>query len=382
MSDKKIIFDGRFLSLSHAGLGRYTLELLNALLPLDLKQKYILLVSPNTKFDKELSRKIYERENPVEIVEIEARHYSFSEQYKLLKLLKELKGDLVHFPHFNHPLLYKGQFVVTIHDLTLSQYAERGSKIKRNIYKKVIDHAAKKSSRILTVSDFVKRGIAKEFSLPPDKIVTTYNGIDEKFCKITNPKTLKKVEKYGLKNPYILSLGQWREHKNLLRLVEAFSKVSRELDKKRELDLVFVGRDDPKYPFLKQKIQELHLGSKVRFTGFVEDQDLPVIYNNATLFVMPSLSEGFGLPGLEAQACHIPVIASNATCLPEVYGNGAIYFDPLNSTDMALKINEVLSDTKLRDDLVKRGSENTKRFSWDKTARKTLEVYSDILYKK
>lgn len=378
---KTILFDGRFLSLSHAGLGRYTLELLKALLPLDLKQKYILLVSPKTKFDKSLANAIYERENPVEIVEIAARHYSLDEQVKLLRLLKQLKPDLVHFPHFNHPLLYRGKFVVTIHDLTLSQYAERGSKIKRALYKKIITHAAKKSEMILTVSDYVKNDIAREFKIPPKKIVTTYNGIDKKFTKITSARALKKVEKYGLTNPYILSVGQWREHKNLIRLLEAFAEILKDPKFKGKIDLAFVGREDPKYPRLKQKVVELNLAKSVKVTGFVEDEDLPMIYNCANLFVMPSLSEGFGLPGLEAQACGVPVVSSKKTCLPEVYGKGAIYFDPLDTRDMAEKIQEVLQNRKLADELVREGIENAKKFTWENTAQKTLAVYREILYK-
>jgi len=375
------LFDGRFLSLSNAGLGRYTLELLKALLPLDLKQKYILLVSPGTRFDKELSDAVCERTTPVEIVEVEVKHYSLAEQLKLLKILRQLKPDLVHFPHFNHPLLYKGKFVVTIHDLTLSQYAERGSKVKRALYQKVITHAARKSQRILTVSDYVKDDLVREFKVPRGKIITTHNGIDKKFVKITSARTLKKVEKYGLVNPYILSVGQWREHKNLLRLLEAFAQIQQNLKWKGKIDLAFVGRDDPKYPRLKQKINELKLGKSIKVTGFVEDEDLPAIYNCANLFVMPSLSEGFGLPGLEAQSCGVPVISSNKTCLPEIYGKGAIYFDPLSVEDMAEKIQEVLENKKLADELIIKGAENAKKFTWENTAEKTLAVYREILYK-
>lgn len=382
MRDKKILFDGRFLSLSHAGIGRYSNELLKELLLADGKQKYILVISPNACLDKELVRALNERDEPVEIVETSALHYSLAEQTSYLSLLNRLRPDLIHFPHFNHPIFYKGNFVVTIHDLTLSDYSERGNFVKRFIYKKVISNAAYKSKRILTVSDYVNKQLTREFGLPVDKVVTTYNGIDSKFTRITNPRTLSKVDRYDLKDPYIISVGQWRSHKNLLRLVEAFKKVTEEVGNKYpKLNLVFVGRKEEKYPQLQHKIDELKLGNRVIFTGFVKDEDLPIIYNNATLFVFASLSEGFGLPGLEAQACGVPVVSSNKTALPEIYGNGALYFDPENVRDMADKITMVLKDRVLQDKLRKLGLKNSQKYSWKETAKKTLAVYREVLYK-
>jgi glycosyltransferase involved in cell wall biosynthesis len=336
---------------------------------------------PGTKLPADLTQVLDDREVPVEIVEQEGKHYSLAEQTKLLSLLNKIKPDLVHFPHFNHPMLYQGDFVVTIHDLTLSHYAERGGFFKRILYNEVISHAAKKSKKILTVSNFVAKEIAKEFSVPITKVVTTYNGIDPKFKKITNPRILKKVENYGLTRPYVLSVGQWRSHKNLLRLVKAFSKIA---DKPGLIgyDLVFAGRQDDKYPQLQDAISSAdNLKNRVKFTGFVEDDDLPVIYNNASAFAFPSLSEGFGLPGLEAQACGTPVVSSDRTCMKEIYGDGALYFDPTDVGQMAQKIETILLDNSLRSQLIQKGFTNAKKFNWQITGQKTLEVYKEILYK-
>jgi glycosyltransferase involved in cell wall biosynthesis len=378
---KKILFDGRFLSLSHAGLGRYSGELLKSLLKLDKRQKYILVVVPMTRFDKELTRALNERDEPVEIIEIPARHYSWAEQTSYLSFLNKVKPDLVHFPHFNHPIFYKGDFVVTIHDLTLSDYNERGGILKRFAYSKMIASATQRSKKILTVSDYVKKQLTKEFSLPSGKVVTTHNGIDPKFTKITNPSTLSRVDRYGLKDPYVVSVGQWRSHKNLLRLLEAFKKVIQKTPEYPNLKLAFVGRKEKKYPQLEEKVADLGLDQRVVFTGFVKDEDLPVIYNNAILFVFASLSEGFGLPGLEAQACEVPVVSSNKTALPEIYGEGALYFDPENVMDMAEKIAGVVNNKKLQEKLKKLGVKNSQKYSWDETAKKTLAVYREILYK-
>ena len=379
--DKRILFDGRFLSLSHAGIGRYSCELLKALLPQDKEQKYLLLALRGATFEADLAQALNERQNPVEVIEVDAKHYSLGEQVKILRLLNQLKPELVHFPHFNHPLLYRGKFVVTLHDLTLSNWAERGNLIKRQIYHRVISHAVTRAEKILTVSDFVRSELVRQYRLSPRKIITTYNGIDPKFKVITNPRVLKGVEKYRLKSPYILSVGQWRSHKNLLRLAEAFKEIIKEERWKGRLQLVFVGKVDPKYPQLEDKVRELNLERAVKFTGFVPDEDLPLIYNNATAFVFPSFSEGFGLPGLEAQACGTPLVASNRTSLPEIYGPGALYFNPESVGDIAEKIELVLEDNKLRERLSRAGRENARRFSWEATARRTLEVYREILYK-
>lgn len=380
-SIKRILFDGRFLSLSHAGIGRYSYELLKHILPQDESQKYILLVNKDTTFDSELSKILTDREIPVDIVETNIGHYSLAEQTELPRLLKSLRPDLVHFPHFNHPVLYRGKFVVTIHDLTLSQYAERGGKLKKYAYHWVISHAARKSEKILTVSDFVKNDLARVLKIPKNKIVTTYNGVDQKFCKITNPRALKQTEKYGIDKQYILYVGQWREHKNLIRLIEAFYQIANEKKFEDKLDLVFAGRPDPKFPYLITKVKELGLRKVVKFTGFVEDADLPILYNNAEMFVFPSLSEGFGLPGLEAQSCGIPLLASNRTCFTEIFGSGALYFDPENVSDMAEKILKVLEDKDLKSELIEKGFKNAERFDWQDVAFKTLEVYREIVYK-
>lgn len=380
-SIKRILIDGRFLSLSHAGIGRYSCELLKHLLPLDQKQKYLLLVGREAKFDEVLSKALVERENPVDIIETDITHYSLLEQISMPSLLRSLRPDLVHFPHFSHPVLWNGKFVVTIHDLTLSQYAERGGLLKKYAYRSVISHAAKRSSKILTVSDFVKADISKTLKIPKNKIVTTYNGVDSGFCKITNPRSLKQIEKYAIDKPYLLYVGQWREHKNLLRLIDAFYQIANLEKYTGKLDLVFAGRADPKFPQLFKRVRELGLEKSVKFTGFVDDGDLPILYNNAEAFVFPSLAEGFGIPGLEAQSCGTPLIASNTGFFNEIFGDGAHYFDPENIPDIAEKIIEVLENHHLKSGLIEQGFENAKRFTWDQTARKTLEVYREIVYK-
>jgi glycosyltransferase involved in cell wall biosynthesis len=380
-NSKTILFDGRFISLNNAGLGRYSSELLKNLLDQASDEfKFILLILPGTKFDEELKSSIAKNQKKVEVIEFGAKHYSVSEQTKLKNFLAEIKPDLVHFTNLNHPVFYKGKFVVTIHDLTLFQYAERASFLRKAAYNYVIKKAAQNSEKILTVSEFAKKEIIKKFDLEEDKVIVTYNGIDKKFRKITSPKALERVEKYKLNRPYFLYVGQWRSHKNLLTLARAFKKV---LDGGfgDKIDLVFTGKIDPKYPELIEEIKRLGIENNIKLTGFVEDEDLPVIYNNALAFVFPSLSEGFGLPALEAQACSLPVISSTSSSLPEVLGEGALFFNPNSVSDLSKKMIEVIKDPKLKSELIEKGLKNVQRFSWDNTAQKTLEVYRELLYK-
>ncbi len=380
MKRKKVLFYGRFLSLSHAGIGRYSCELFKSICQLDKELDLALLVVDGAPLDEDFLSAIEKRPGGVEIVRTTASHYSLKEQTVLLKQIKEAAPDLVHFPHFNHPVFYGGKFVVTIHDLTLGQYAERRSIIKRQIYKHVINHAAVSSQKVFTVSDYVKEEIIDEFHLRPDKVVTTYNAIDERFSRSQKATIEAALRKYKISSPYILSVGQWRSHKNLPRLVEAF-----EILKKQkifsDLKLVFVGREDPKYPQLPDLIKERNLTKSVRFTDFVSDDDLPAIYSGAGVFCFPSLSEGFGLPGLEAQACGTPVASSDRTCMPEIYADGAVYFNPEDSHDMSEKLALILSDANVSKKISDNGLKNAKRFTWEQTAKKTLEVYREILYK-
>lgn len=378
---KTILFDGRFISLNNAGLGRYSSELFKNLLDQASDDfRFILLILPGTKFDEELKSSIAKNQKKVEVIEFGAKHYSVSEQTKLKNFLAEIKPDLVHFTNLNHPVFYKGKFIVTIHDLTLFRYAERAGFLRKAAYNYVIKKAAKNSQKILTVSEFAKKEIVKKFDLEESKVIVTYNGIDNKFRKITSPKALERVEKYNLHKPYFLYVGQWRSHKNLLTLVEAFKKV---LDAgfTDKVDLVFAGKIDPKYPELIEEIKRLGIENNVKLTGFVEDDDLPVIYNNALAFVFPSFSEGFGLPALEAQACSVPVISSTSSSLPEVLGDGALFFNPKSAVDLSKKMIELIKSPHLKDELVEKGLQNVKRFSWDNTAQKTLEVYRELLYK-
>ncbi len=199
-------------------------------------------------------------------------------------------------------------------------------------------------------------------------------GTDQKFSPVKGQKQLKKVlKKYKIRKPYLIYTGQWRTHKNLIRLVRGFHRALR---KGLDAQLVIVGKKDPLFSELPQIVKEKKLSSHVILTDFVPDQDLPYLYKGSTAFVFPSLAEGFGLPPLEAMASGIPVISSDASCMPEVLGNAAFYFDPFDISDISRSIIRIIKDKKLQSKLRSRGIKQAKKYSWEKMARETLLIYN------
>ena len=294
---------------------------------------------------------------------------------------KKFELDLVHFPHFNVPLFYKGKFVVTIHDLILFHYPTRRAStlspffyfFKKMAHRLVIRNAVKKSRAILAVSRHTKDDIKKYFNIPDEKIVVTYEAIDPIQKMIDEPGE-KILKKYGIIKPYILYVGNAYPHKNLERLVLVFREIAK---KHPHLHLILVGKEDYFYKRLKKYVSE-NFAKNVIFSDYVPDEHLGIVYREALLYVFPSLYEGFGLPPLEAMARDIPVASSNASCLPEILGEAAIYFDPKAMSEMAETIERAIVDGELRQKLVEKGRKQVKKYSWEKMAKETLEIYTKI----
>lgn len=350
---------------NQSGIGRYIRNLINHLQLIDKKNEYLILHLKDD-FDK-----LEYKDNFYKIL-ADFRWYGASEQIKLPGLLKSLKPDLVHFPHFNVPVFYKGKFVVTIHDLihqhfSMQRATTRGPliyKLKQLGYKKVFQNALNKSQKILVPSDFVKKQLINDYQVTSQKIIVTPEAVDDKLCKI---KAVKRVDP-----PYIFYVGNAHPHKNVEGLIRAFRELKL---KYAELSLVLSGNDH----YFWQKIKSEFQQEGIIFTGHISDEELVGLYKNAKCFVMPSLEEGFGIPLLEAMACGCPVVSSNAGSLPEVGGDAALYFDPKESSDMIKKISQVLDNEKLRQQLIQKGLNKYKQFSWQKLAKETLEVYENCI---
>jgi glycosyltransferase involved in cell wall biosynthesis len=371
----RIGIDARFFGSIGKGLGRYTQKLIENLERIDKKNQYYIF----------LRKENWDEYRPQSINFIKAMAdipwYGFREQLQFPKLLKKFELDLVHFPHFNVPIFCKGKFVVTIHDLILFYYpTKRASALspffyffKKLAHRLVIRNAVKKSEKILAVSRHTKDDIKKYFNIPAEKIAVTYEAIDP-VRKTINRLSGKIIERYGIIKPYLLYVGNAYPHKNLERLVLVFREIAK---KHPHLQMVFVGKEDYFYKRLKKYVSQ-NFAKNVIFADYVPDEHLSSVYRESLLYVFPSLYEGFGLPPLEAMAENVPVAASNASCLPEILGDAAVYFDPKAMAEMAETIERAISDRELRQDLVRKGREQIKKFSWEKMAAETLEVYSKI----
>ncbi|HSX19006.1 MAG TPA: glycosyltransferase family 1 protein, partial [Candidatus Saccharimonadales bacterium] len=352
----KIGIDARFVGPQGTGLGKYTEKLILNLAEIDTKNEYVIFL----KEDNWQFLNLNKFKNFTKVL-ADVSWYSLQEQYKMAGIFKVQNLDLLHVPHFNVPIMYRGKFVVTIHDLIHHKFAEHTAttknplifKIKRLGYKKIIEHAILNSKKIITPSNFVKDDILKNFKVEPSKIAVTYEAAEDEY--LTKTRNLKLETRN-----YLLYVGNAYPHKNLNTLLDAMQTL--------DTKLIIVSPRDVFSSRLKEEIKNRNLESKVDLKGYMEPQELSKLFHTSTAYIFPTLSEGFGIPALNAMAAGLPVIASNIPVLKEIYGSAAVYFDPNRSEDIAEKISKVMTNTKTRINLVKEGLEQAKKYSWQKMA--------------
>jgi glycosyltransferase involved in cell wall biosynthesis len=254
------------------------------------------------------------------------------------------------------------------------------SDLRRLLNFQLTRRALKGAESIFAVSKFTKSEIVKLFGISPDRIRVVYNAIDARFLSghATEMDRQLLVERYQVNYPFLLYAGRISPHKNIVRIIEAFSALKAELEKEEKypgLKLIIIGDELSKHPDLRRTVIRGGVQNDVRFLGFVPIDVLRVFYDAAKIFVFPSLYEGFGLPPLEAMAHGTPVLASNTSSLPEVVGNAAVLVNPENVFEIMRALHRVLTDQALRERMKRRCYEQAKKFSWDVSARQILEVY-------
>jgi glycosyltransferase involved in cell wall biosynthesis len=369
----RIGIDARFFGTLGKGLGRYTQKLIENLekISAESENQYFVFLRKENFDEYQPKNKNFHK------ILADYQWYTISEQVNMPKILNKYNLDLVHFPHFNVPLFYKKPFIITIHDLILLHFPTIKSTtlnpfwywIKFLAYKLVISSAIKKAKKIIAVSNFTKNDILKHYKVPENKIVVTYEAAEEA-NDIHDEKNDKEIlQKYGIIKSYILYVGNAYPHKNLEALILAFKEIYGE-----DLSLVLVGKEDYFYKKLKEKTNKEKIRN-ITFTDFVPDEELDAIYENSLFYVFPSLYEGFGLPPLEAMARKIPVASSDHPCMKEILGESAFYFDARKKENIKKAILELYKNEEIRKDLSKRGYEKTKKYSWEKMAKETLDIY-------
>jgi glycosyltransferase involved in cell wall biosynthesis len=285
---------------------------------------------------------------------------------------------LFHATHYVLPALIPSKTVVTIHDCIHLMFPEYLRHRLAHTYARVsLYTAAHKSNRIFTVSEQSKSDILKFFNVPPEKIVVTPNAIDNRFSAPPSDEQVTQTrERYQLSHSYLLYVGNIKPHQNLERLIEAFHLVR--LQGRSELELLIIGDEISKMQSLRRAVHKYDIHRYVRFLGYVPDRTLAVLYRLASVFVFPSLYEGFGLPPLEAMASGTPVVTSNVSSLPEVVGDAAVLVDPYSAEAIAEGIITVLRSTHLRSDLRERGFKRVKEYSWARSVQRVRDVYGEV----
>ena len=305
--------------------------------------------------------------------------YSVSEQWEIAKLARD--AQVLHSPHYNAPLLYRGNLVVTIHDLIhLTDPTFKRTLAARFYARPMLNLVARRADCLIADSEFTKTQIVEHLAVSPSKVVVVYLGVSDHFCPHDRGQALPRASSLlGLKRPYILFVGNLKPHKNVKTVLHAFSQMCAHRDFDHQL--VILGDDQKWKPGLVSECEKLGIDNRVLFAQHVRHEDLPWVYSAARILVMPSFIEGFGLPVLEAMACGTPVVCSRAASLPEVAGDAAEYFDPTSVEDLAAAIERVLNSEERQAELRQKGLERVRQFSWYECARRTLEVYRKVLQK-
>ena len=288
-------------------------------------------------------------------------------------ILKKQSIDIFHSPNYVLPFRIKSKTVLTVHDLITFDFPKL-CQLKSVVYFRLcLVSSVKRAKKIIVVSEKVKTDLLQHIRVSSEKISVIHLGISSIFKKTINGKIPKR---YDIDGSYILFVGNLEPKKNLIRLIHAYNMfIKAEIT---SCKLVIAGKNGWKYKSIFQTVKDLDLEKRIIFTGYIPEQDLPVLYSMAELFVFPSIYEGFGIPPLEAMACETPVIASNTGALPETTGGNCILVNPYSIDEIAQAMLRLIMDNELRNTLIKKGKKWAEYFTWQKTAQKTLEVYNQL----
>ncbi|RME46231.1 MAG: glycosyltransferase family 1 protein [Chloroflexi bacterium] len=370
----RVGLDGRYIRDDFPGIGRYVYNLAMAL-PAIAPDVQIFLLRDADAPDTRYGVAALAAQSNLHLIEAGIPIRSMAEQVRLPGVARRLSLSVFHAPYYITAYRMPCRQVVTIYDVISARYPEYlPSPAMRLVFEVTTRLALRTADHILTLSQASRQDLVALYRVDPARISVTPLAADPRL-RPAHPDAIDRLKRrLGLPERYVLYVGINKPHKNLTRLVEAWAQIAQYAAR---TTLVIAGHEDPRYPQARQRAAALGLDS-VAFLGPVAEEDLPALYSGAELFVFPSLYEGFGLPVVEAMACGTPVACSNVSSLPEVAGDAALLFDPHTPEAIATAIQQVLRDTDLRAVLRQRGLEQAGQFSWERTARLTLEAYRSL----
>ncbi|HEU5230011.1 MAG TPA: glycosyltransferase family 1 protein [Ktedonobacteraceae bacterium] len=378
----KIGINALFFQYPATGSGQYMLHLLQALSEVDQENEYVLLGPQPVINQKETVFPYQVRPVPGLAGSNDNIEKLVWEQITGPSAARKAGVDLFHVPYFAPPLLPRTPTVVTIHDVIPMRLPAYQPDTRVKAYMSLISQASHRARMIITVSQHAKRDIIEVLKLPEERIRVIYEAAGDEYKPVTDPQVLAAARKrYGLNERYVFYLGGLDQRKNVPQLVRAFAQLHGQMGDPK-LQLLIAGNPDkqkgPLFPDPRPVAADLGMTGQIIYR-FIEEEDKPAIYSGASVFVFPSLYEGFGLDPLEAMSCGAPVVCSNRSSLPEVVGDAAITVDPENLRALVEAMRRVLSDSELRADLQTRSLQRAVQFSWRKTATETLAVYEETL---
>ena len=368
----RIAIDAHAIGSKLTGNERYIQNVGERLLKLDDKNEYFFF------FSEEEARRRWENRMPNLHTRLVSQNPYRRLGLDLILQLRALRPDVFHY-QYTGPLLHVSPEIVTIHDVSFERHPEFFDTGECLRLKVTVRRAARAARKVITGSEFSKAEIVHFLKVPEHKIKVIYNGVGSEFQRLEDLDAIRtSLERYAIRQPYLLVVGDICRRKNQQAIVRGFARwLSR--NKGCEHRLVMVGKRKAYAEELLAEAARLGLADdRLLLPGFVPDEDLPCLYSGAELLLNTSLYEGFGLPLIEAMQCGLPVIASRASCFPEIAGDAARYVDPANPDDLADAIGEVLGDGALRHELIRAGLARAQRFRWDATARQTLEAYYEV----
>ena len=371
-----ILIDGSQFPLEKTGVGVYAVNLIHALVIADRRNRYTIVIQDDENAFDDIV------EPNVKILKYPARIFRkfffrlFLEQIVFPYLTIRFKIDVIHSLHYSFPLITFGcKRIVTVHDMTFFMFPEVHERFKIYYFRFFILMAARTAHAIITDSESTRRDFIARTDATPGRVTTVLLGKQDDHSDNTAVVNSPVRRKLGISDDYILFIGTVEPRKNLFRLILAFARLS---SQKTAWQLVIIGQKGWGYHPVFQLIQELEIADNVIFTGYVGEDEKLHLLQHATVFVYPSLYEGFGLPLLEALSMGVPAITSNISSLPEVAGSGAIQVDPYDTSAIYEALRELLSDKKMRTELAVKAKAQSRMFCWQKTAEKTIQVYEAV----